>query len=89
MVSNTHTEDDVHHAVTQVPERSHREHTTVARERDRGDDIIMLMTIVALLIALWLLGMLASYTMGGLLHILLIFAIIVIVARVLQRRRAV
>ena len=49
----------------------------------------MLMTIVVLLIALWLLGMLTSYTLGGLLHILLIVAIIVVVVRELQGRRAV
>jgi hypothetical protein len=49
----------------------------------------MFMTIVALLIILWLLGMLTSYTMGGLIHILLVVAIVVVLFRVIQGRRPV
>ena len=48
----------------------------------------MLMTIFVLLLVLWLLGMVTSYTMGGLVHILLVIAIIVILVRVLSGRRA-
>jgi hypothetical protein len=40
------------------------------------------------LIVLWLLGMVTSYTMGGLIHILLVVAIIVVLVRVIQGRRA-
>jgi len=47
----------------------------------------MLMTIVVLLIILWLLGMVTSYTMGGLIHILLVVAIVVVLIRVIQGRR--
>jgi hypothetical protein len=47
----------------------------------------MLGTIFAVLIVLWLLGLLTSYTMGGFIHILLVMAIIVLVIRVIQRRR--
>ena len=47
----------------------------------------MLMTIVAILIVLWLLGMVTSYTMGGLIHILLVVAIIVVLVRVIQGRK--
>jgi len=43
--------------------------------------------IAVLLIILWLLGMVSSYTMGGFIHILLIVAIVVILVRVIQGRR--
>ena len=46
----------------------------------------MLSTIVMVLVVLWLLGMVTSYTMGGLLHILLVIAIIVVLLRVIQGR---
>ncbi len=48
----------------------------------------MLWTIVVILIVLWLLGLVSSYTMGGLIHILLVIAIIVIVLRLLSGRKA-
>ncbi len=47
----------------------------------------MLMTIVTILIVLWLLGLVTSYTMGGLVHILLVVAIIIVLVRVIQGRR--
>ena len=47
----------------------------------------MLETIVILLVILWLLGMLSSYTMGGLIHILLVIAIVVVLLRVIGGRR--
>lgn len=47
----------------------------------------MLETIAVILIILWLLGLVSSYTMGGLVHILLVVAIVVIAIRVLQGRR--
>ena len=49
----------------------------------------MLWTIAIILGALWLLGFVSSYTMGGLIHILLVIAIIVVLVNVLQGRRAV
>lgn len=49
----------------------------------------MLWTIILVLIGLWLLGLVTSYTMGGLIHILLVIAIIVVLLRVIQGRRAV
>lgn len=48
----------------------------------------MLWTIILVLIVLWLLGMVTSYTMGGLIHILLVIAIIVVLVRVIQGRKA-
>ena len=47
----------------------------------------MLMTIVMILVLLWLVGMVTSYTMGGLIHILLVIAIVVVLVRVIQGRR--
>lgn len=49
----------------------------------------MLYTIAMILIVLWLLGLVTSYTMGGLIHILLVVALISILIRVIQGRRAV
>lgn len=47
----------------------------------------MLWTICVILIVLWLLGIVTSYTMGGLIHILLVIAVIVVLVRVIQGRR--
>ena len=47
----------------------------------------MLETIAIILIILWLLGFVSSYTMGGLIHILLVIAIVVILIRVIRGRR--
>ncbi len=47
----------------------------------------MLMTLAIILIVLWLLGMVSAYTMGGLIHLLLVIAIVVIVVRVIQGRK--
>jgi hypothetical protein len=49
----------------------------------------MLWTICVILIVLWLLGVVTAYTMGGLIHILLVIAIIVVLVRVIQGRRVV
>ena len=47
----------------------------------------MLGTIAIILVVLWFLGLVSSYTMGGFIHILLVLAIIVIVVRLVQGRR--
>lgn len=49
----------------------------------------MLNTILVLLIILWLLGMVSSYTMGGFIHILLVLAIAVMLIRIIQGRNPV
>jgi len=49
----------------------------------------MLWTLAVILIVLWLLGLVSSYTMGGLIHVLLVIAIVVILLRVIQGRRIV
>jgi len=47
----------------------------------------MLETIAIILVVLWLLGFVSSYTMGGFIHVLLVIAVIVIVIRVIKGRR--
>jgi len=47
----------------------------------------MLWTITAILLILWLLGLVTSYTLGGFIHILLVVALIVIVVRLIGGRR--
>ena len=47
----------------------------------------MLWTIALVLALLWLLGFVSSYTMGGLIHVLLVLAIIVVLFRIIQGRR--
>jgi len=49
----------------------------------------MLWTIFVILLVLWLLGMVSSYTLGGFIHILLILAIVIVLIRVIQGRRPV
>ena len=49
----------------------------------------MLYTLAVILIVLWLLGLVSSYTMGGFIHILLVIAIIVIVLRLISGRKAI
>ena len=53
-----------------------------------GGGAKMLWTIVIILLILWLLGLVTSYTLGGVIHVLLIIALVVIVINVLQGRRA-
>ena len=47
----------------------------------------MLWTIAVILIILWLLGFVSSYTMGGFIHILLVIAIIVVLFNIIQGRK--
>jgi len=49
----------------------------------------MLYTIAVVMIVLWLLGLVTSYTMGGLIHVLLVIAVIMILVNVISGRRAV
>ena len=49
----------------------------------------MLWTIFVILLVLWLLGMVTSYTMGGFIHVLLVIAIVVMLIRLIQGRRVV
>ena len=49
----------------------------------------MLQTIAVILVILWLLGVVSSYTMGGFIHVLLVIAVVVILIRLIQGRRVV
>jgi hypothetical protein len=46
----------------------------------------MLWTIAVILIVLWLLGLVSSYTMGGFIHVLLVIAIVIVLIRIIQGR---
>jgi len=49
----------------------------------------MLWTIAVIMLALWLLGLITAHTMGGFVHILLVVAIVIVLVRLIQGRRAV
>lgn len=49
----------------------------------------MLYTILAILLILWLLGMVSSFTMGGLIHLLLVVAVIIVIFRLISGRRVI
>ena len=49
----------------------------------------MLWTLFLILLLLWLVGMITSYTLGGFIHILLVLALVVVLIRVIQGRRVV
>ncbi|MEX2326753.1 MAG: lmo0937 family membrane protein, partial [Pseudomonadales bacterium] len=54
--------------------------------RHKGQ-VIMLETIAIILLILWALGLVSSYSMGGLIHLLLVIALVVIVVRVIQGKK--
>lgn len=47
----------------------------------------MLETLIVVLLLLWLLGLVSSYTLGGFIHVLLVIAIVVLILRVMRGRR--
>lgn len=49
----------------------------------------MLYTILVILVVLWLLGMVSSYTMGGFIHILLVVAVVILIVRLVSGRRVI
>jgi fatty acid desaturase len=57
------------------------------REAKEKKEVIMLWTILVILFALWLIGLLTAHTFGGLVHILLVIAVIVLVVRLLKGKR--
>jgi len=50
-------------------------------------NLIMLWTIAIIILALWLTGLLTSYTFGGAIHILVVVAVVVVIIRLVQGRR--
>jgi hypothetical protein len=55
--------------------------------KTNGKEKNMLFTIAAVLIILWLLGLITSYTMGGIIHLFLVVALVIIVLRLFAGRR--
>jgi hypothetical protein len=51
------------------------------------EDKDMLWTIAVVLMALWLLGLVTAYTMGGFIHVLLVIAVVVVLMRIIQGRK--
>lgn len=49
--------------------------------------LVMLFTIAVVLILLWVLGLITSYTMGGFIHILLVIAVVVVLVRIITGRK--
>jgi hypothetical protein len=62
---------------------SDRDGDMLAIAEGRSD---MLTTLLIVLVVLWLLGMVSSYTLGGLIHLLLVIAIVLLLVRVIQGR---
>ena len=61
--------------------------TRVAELDEPRREVNMLWTIFVILIVMWLLGMVSSYTMGGFIHVLLVLAIVMFLFRFIQGRR--
>jgi hypothetical protein len=62
---------------------------SVARFERTTRRMIMLETLLAVLVVLWLIGMVSSYTLGGFIHVLLVVAVVLFVVRLLSGRRVV
>ena len=64
---------------------------TVMRARCHGEildkECIMLMPLFVILLVMWLLGMVSSYTLGGFIHILLLVALVVVLIRIIEGRQ--
>jgi asparagine N-glycosylation enzyme membrane subunit Stt3 len=56
------------------------------RHASLSEGVAMLWTIAVLLLILWLLGMVSSYTLGGFIHILLVLAVVAVLIRLIQGR---
>jgi hypothetical protein len=63
--------------------------TTLESGNQPGKDPGMLWTIFFILLVLWLLGVVSSYTLGGFIHLLLIVAVVVLLIRIIEGRRPV
>jgi hypothetical protein len=61
---------------------------TARQPADQPKENHMLYTLAIILIALWLLGLVTSYTMGGFIHILLVVAIIMVLVNLITGRRS-
>jgi hypothetical protein len=62
---------------------------TTKRSGSNPGEGVMLWTIFVILLVLWLLGMVSSYTLGGFIHVLLVVAIVIALIQLIQGRRVV
>jgi hypothetical protein len=60
---------------------------TISGDVIAGKDLLMLWTIFVVLLILWLLGMVSSYTLGGFIHILLVIALVMLIISLFSGRR--
>jgi hypothetical protein len=58
-------------------------------DRNEEESMDLLWTLAVILLVLWLLGLVTSYTLGGFIHLLLVVALIVVLIRVIKGRRPV
>ena len=83
-VSSTELTRELPHGISRVP-------PVIGQDRPWGGDVKgrsnMLWTIFVVLLVLWLLGIVSSYTLGGYIHILLLVAIALVLIRVIQGRK--
>jgi len=63
-------------------------HEGIAR-RNRTKENVMLWTIAIVLVLLWALGLVSSYTLGGFIHILLVLAVVVVLVRLISGRKVI
>jgi len=56
-------------------------------QQELRKEATMLWTIFVILLVLWLLGLMSGYTLGGVIHVLLVIAIVVVLVQVIQGRR--
>ena len=69
--------------------RSAHDQGMVKIDRNEEENMDLLWTLAVILLVLWLLGLVTSYTLGGFIHVLLVVALIVVLIRVIQGRRPV
>ncbi len=89
MRSRTASKLNVRNRVRNSPPTLTGEVMAVYEKQRTAKEIVMLETIIVILVVMWLLGLVTSYTMGGLIHILLVIAVVVLLVRLIQGRRIV
>jgi hypothetical protein len=72
-----------------IPGSVRHHQSVVNKDRTKEENMDLLWTLAVILLVLWLLGLVTSYTLGGFIHILLVVALIVVLIRVIQGRRPV
>jgi hypothetical protein len=84
-----HGAQTVHGLTGETPQRCTPMRHAAQPERVHGEakEPVMLETLALILVVLWLLGLVSSYTLGGYIHILLVVALVVVVLRLIQGRR--